>query len=123
MDAHHLNNETRSTGSYVKVCQRVFCFATSMKWNGSLGNDILAGHERYLNITGQAPDFGMLMIGANAGVVGTTKGHLDLALALSVSVFVVITKIGTPNVLQDNMKLLFTILVLWLKRPMSFNKF
>jgi GTPase len=48
------------------------------------------------------PDFGMLMIGANAGIVGMTKEHLGLALALSVPVFVVVTKIDMcpPNVLQ-----------------------
>jgi selenocysteine-specific translation elongation factor len=44
----------------------------------------------------------MLMIGANAGIVGMTKEHLGLALALSVPVFVVVTKIDMcpPNVLQ-----------------------
>lgn len=57
----------------------------------------LAGHERYLKttifgMTGHAPDFTMLMVGANAGVVGMTKEHLGLALALSVPVFVVVTK-------------------------------
>ena len=39
----------------------------------------LAGHERYLKttvfgLTGHMPDFAMLMIGANQGVVGMTKG-------------------------------------------------
>ena len=45
---------------------------------------------------------GMLMVGANAGIVGMTKEHLGLALALSVPVFVVVTKIDMcpPNVLQ-----------------------
>ena len=44
-------------------------------------------------MTGHAPDFGMLMVGSNAGIVGMTKEHLGLALALSVPVFVVVTKI------------------------------
>ena len=40
----------------------------------------LAGHERYLKttifgMTGHAPDFCMLMVGANAGVIGMTKGE------------------------------------------------
>ncbi|KAG1676001.1 GTP-binding protein 1 [Nymphon striatum] len=77
----------------------------------------LAGHERYLKttvfgMTGHVPDFSMLMIGSNAGVVGMTKEHLGLALALNVPVFVVITKIDMcpPNVLQDNLKLLVRIL-------------
>lgn len=52
------------------------------------------------------------MIGANAGIVGMTKEHLGLALALSVPVFVVVTKIDMcpPNVLQENLKLLIRIL-------------
>lgn len=77
----------------------------------------LAGHERYLKttifgMTGHIPDFTMLMVGANAGVVGMTKEHLGLALALNVPVFVVITKIDMcpPNVLQDTLKLLVRIL-------------
>lgn len=51
-------------------------------------------------------------IGANAGIVGMTKEHLGLALALSVPVFVVVTKIDMcpENVLQDTLKLLFRIL-------------
>ncbi|XP_043478354.1 GTP-binding protein 1 [Leptopilina heterotoma] len=77
----------------------------------------LAGHERYLKttvfgMTGHVPDFGMLMVGANAGIVGMTKEHLGLALALSVPVFVVVTKIDMCpfNVLQENLKLLVRIL-------------
>ncbi|XP_078346711.1 GTP-binding protein 1-like [Oculina patagonica] len=77
----------------------------------------LAGHERYLKttifgMTGHVPDFAMLMIGSNAGIIGMTKEHLGLALALNVPVFVVVTKIDMcpPNVLQDTMKLLTRIL-------------
>ncbi|RLU16983.1 hypothetical protein DMN91_011052 [Ooceraea biroi] len=67
----------------------------------SVGNDILGFDS-----------VGMLMIGANAGIVGMTKEHLGLALALSVPVFVVVTKIDMcpPNVLQENLKLLIRIL-------------
>ena len=52
------------------------------------------------------------MVGANAGIVGMTKEHLGLALALSVPVFVVVTKIDMcpPNVLQETLKLLVKIL-------------
>lgn len=55
---------------------------------------------------------GMLMVGANAGIVGMTKEHLGLALALSVPVFVVVTKIDMcpPNVLKENLRLLIRIL-------------
>ena len=39
----------------------------------------LAGHEKYLKttvfgMTGHAPDFCMMMVGANAGMIGMTKG-------------------------------------------------
>lgn len=41
-------------------------------------------------------------MGANAGIVGMTKEHLGLALALNVPVMVVVTKIDMcpPNVMQ-----------------------
>ncbi|CAF2932460.1 unnamed protein product [Rotaria sp. Silwood2] len=77
----------------------------------------LAGHEKYLKttvfgMTGYAPDYAMLMVGANAGIIGMTKEHLGLALALGVPVFVVVTKIdmAPANVLQETMKLLQKIL-------------
>ncbi|KAG0006673.1 hypothetical protein BGZ65_005329 [Modicella reniformis] len=77
----------------------------------------LAGHERYLKttvfgMTGCAPDFVMLMVGSNAGIVGMTKEHLGLSLALGVPVLVVITKIDMcpPNVLENTVKQLTKIL-------------
>ena len=41
----------------------------------------LAGHEKYLKttifgMTGHVPDFAMLMVGSNAGIIGMTKGML-----------------------------------------------
>lgn len=58
----------------------------------------LAGHERYLKttlygLTSGAPSCVMLMIGANAGLIGMAKEHLAIALALSVPVIVCITKV------------------------------
>lgn len=43
-----------------------------------------------------------LQVGSNAGIVGMTKEHLGLALALNVPVFVVVTKIDMcpANILQ-----------------------
>lgn len=63
-------------------------------------------------MTGHMPDYCMLMIGANAGVVGMTKEHLGLALALNVPVFVVVTKIDMcpSNVLQETLKVLLKLL-------------
>ncbi|KAJ3231722.1 hypothetical protein HDU81_003566 [Chytriomyces hyalinus] len=77
----------------------------------------LAGHEKYLKttvfgMTGCSPDFVMLMIGANAGIIGMTKEHLGLALALNVPVYICITKIDMcpPNVLENTIKQLTKIL-------------
>ena len=59
----------------------------------------LAGHERYLKttlygLTSGAPSCVILMVGANAGLVGMSKEHLAIALALSVPVVVCITKVN-----------------------------
>ncbi|KAJ1503003.1 Short integuments 2, mitochondrial [Coelomomyces lativittatus] len=76
----------------------------------------LAGHEKYLKTTvyglcGTSPDFSILTIGANMGIVGMTKEHLGLSLALGVPVMIVITKIDmcpTP-VLQETVTQLLKI--------------
>ena len=103
-----VNQPDHGSLDWVKVCEKSSKVITFID---------LAGHERYLKttvfgMTGHAPHFGMLMIGANAGIVGMTKEHLGLALALSVPVFVVVTKIDMcpPNVLQETLKLLIKIL-------------
>jgi len=71
----------------------------------------LAGHERYLKttlygLTSGAPSCVILMVGANAGLIGMSKEHLAIALALSVPVVVCITKIDMtpPNVLNETIK-------------------
>ncbi|PVV05418.1 hypothetical protein BB560_000059 [Smittium megazygosporum] len=77
----------------------------------------LAGHEKYLKTTvlgltiGQ-PETVMLVVGANAGMVGMAKEHLGLTLALQVPVFFVITKVDMcpKNVLDDTLKSLFKLL-------------
>ncbi|PXF42328.1 GTP-binding protein 1 [Gracilariopsis chorda] len=58
----------------------------------------LAGHERYLKttvfgLTAHAPDYCMLVVGANMGVLRMTKEHLAITLALKVPVYIVVTKI------------------------------
>lgn len=58
----------------------------------------LAGHERYLKttvfgLTAHAPDYCMLVVGANMGVLRMTKEHLAISLALKVPVYIVVTKI------------------------------
>jgi len=103
-----MNQPDHGSLDWIKVCEESAKVITFID---------LAGHEKYLKttvfgMTGHAPDFGMLMVGANAGIVGMTKEHLGLALALSVPVFVVVTKIDMcpPNVLQETLKLLVKIL-------------
>lgn len=77
----------------------------------------LAGHEKYLKttvfgLTGHAPDFAMLMVGGNMGVVGMTKEHLGISLALRVPVFIVVTKIdmAPPNILKETVNQLEKVL-------------
>lgn len=65
----------------------------------------LAGHERYLKttlygLTSGAPSCVILVIGANAGVIGMSKEHLAVALALSVPIVVCITKVSRLSVVQ-----------------------
>lgn len=58
----------------------------------------LAGHERYLKttlygLTSGAASCVILIVGANAGLIGMSKEHLSIALALSVPFVVCITKV------------------------------
>ena len=57
------------------------------------------------------------------GVIGMTKEHLGLALALNVPVFVVITKIDMcpPNVFQETVKILQKILKLPMQSLLKFQ--
>lgn len=63
----------------------------------------LAGHERYLKttifgLTGLMPDYAMLVVAANQGILQMTKEHLGLVVSLKIPVFVVLTKIDmTPD--------------------------
>ncbi|VDM31651.1 unnamed protein product [Hydatigera taeniaeformis] len=107
-DGKVVNRAVHGKLDWVEICQAATKVITFID---------LAGHERYLKTTvfglvGFAPDFAMLMVGANAGVIGMTKEHLGLALALSVPVFVVITKIDMcpPNVLNETLNHLFKVL-------------
>ncbi|KAF4981483.1 hypothetical protein FZEAL_2726 [Fusarium zealandicum] len=68
----------------------------------------LAGHERYLRTTvfgllSSSPNYCLLMVAANNGLIGMSKEHLGIALALNVPVMVVVTKIDIcpPNILEQ----------------------
>lgn len=61
----------------------------------------LAGHEKYLKttlygLTSGAPSCVILIVGGNAGLIGMSKEHLAISLALSVPIVVCITKVGFP---------------------------
>lgn len=77
----------------------------------------LAGHERYLRTTvfgllSSEPNYCLLMVAANNGLIGMSKEHLGIALALNVPVMVVITKIDIcpPNILEQTIVQLTKIL-------------
>ncbi|KAK7472562.1 hypothetical protein VKT23_000677 [Stygiomarasmius scandens] len=77
----------------------------------------LAGHEKYLKttlygLTSGAPSCVILIVGANAGLIGMSKEHLSIALALSVPIVVCVTKIDmTPaNVMAETIKQVVKIL-------------
>ncbi|XP_035387677.1 GTP-binding protein 2 isoform X2 [Electrophorus electricus] len=58
----------------------------------------LAGHHKYLKttifgLTSYCPDFAMLVVSANTGIVGTTREHLGLAMALKVPIFIMVSKV------------------------------
>ena len=55
------------------------------------GGTDLAGHERYLKttlygLTSGSPSCVILIVGGNAGLIGMSKEHLAISLALSVPV-------------------------------------
>lgn len=83
----------------------------------------LAGHERYLRttvfgLTGCAPDYAMLMVGGNAGLIGMSKEHLGIAVTLGVPVMVVITKIDMVSLLSKHANRARHPRMFW-KRPKS----
>jgi GTPase len=82
-----------------------------------IGFTDLAGHEKYLRTTvfgllSSEPNYCLLMVAANNGLIGMSKEHLGIALALNVPVMVVITKIDIcpPHILQETMTQLTKIL-------------
>ncbi|KAI1333563.1 P-loop containing nucleoside triphosphate hydrolase protein [Xylariaceae sp. FL0016] len=71
----------------------------------------LAGHERYLRTTvfgllSSSPNYCLLMVAANNGLIGMSKEHLGIALALNVPIMVVITKVDIcpPNILEQTLE-------------------
>ncbi|KAF2276812.1 uncharacterized protein EI97DRAFT_417863 [Westerdykella ornata] len=82
-----------------------------------IGFTDLAGHERYLRTTvfgllSSEPNYCLLMVAANNGLVGMSKEHLGIAISLNVPVMVIITKIDIcpPNILEQTITQLTKIL-------------
>lgn len=66
--------------------------------NSIIGFFDLAGHHKYFKTTvsglnGGGLDYAMITIGSDRGVIGMTKEHLTVAIALNIPIFLVITKI------------------------------
>lgn len=70
----------------------------------------LCGHEKYLRTTvfgllSSSPSYCLLMVAANNGLVGMSKEHLGICLALGVPVIIVVTKLDITWVLCPVMAL------------------
>ena len=65
-------------------------------------------HNPNDNISGHLPDFCLIVVGSNAGMIGMAKEHLGLALALNLPVMCVVTKIDMtpPNVMKETLSVL-----------------
>lgn len=79
----------------------------------------LGGHERYLRTTlkgvmSRHPDYAMIVVGANAGLLRMGREHLGICIALRIPVFIVVTKIDmTPkHVIEKTINEIYRILKL-----------
>jgi GTPase len=77
----------------------------------------LAGHEKYLKttmfgLTAHAPDYCMMVVALNQGVLRMTQEHFAIALALKIPVFVVFTKsdLAPANVADHTMSVMVRML-------------
>jgi GTPase len=68
----------------------------------------LAGHEKYLKttifgLTGNQPDYAIIMVGSNMGVTRITREHMGLCIALKIPFIVVLTKVDIcPDHIYEN---------------------
>lgn len=92
-DHHDASGAKREKLTWEEICKRASKVVSFID---------LAGHERYFKTTlfglsGCAPDYVMLMVGGNAGLIGMSKEHLGVALALNVPIAVCVTKVSNPS--------------------------
>jgi len=71
----------------------------------------LCGHERYFKttmtgMTSYMPDYSLVIVGANAGILRMTKEHVSVALALKCPLIFAVTKIdiAPEQILNDSLK-------------------
>lgn len=88
---------SKSTGTWVGLLARPNMLNQAKLWGLLHGNM----SSTFLSLFSWSSSF-LSQVGSNAGIVGMTKEHLGLALALNVPVFVVVTKIDMcpANILQ-----------------------
>jgi len=93
-------------------------------WNSVVDNSSniitfidLAGHEKYLKttisgLTGCFPDYALIVVGANMGISKMTREHIQVAVALDIPLFVVVTKvdISPKKILEQTKKSLSRLL-------------
>jgi len=90
--------------SAVEICANASKLVTFMD---------LAGHRKYLRTTvaglsGYLPHHAMLVVSSVLGIVGMTREHLAITMALEVPCFVVVTKIdvSSPKPILDELETL-----------------
>lgn len=69
----------------------------------------LCGHEKYLKttITGifsQGPDYALIMVGANMGLLKLGQEHINICLSLGIPMIIVLSKIDLCNKAENKLK-------------------
>lgn len=88
----------------------------------------LCGHEKYLKtttcgITGQFPDYAIVIIAANRGILKMTKEHLGILFYMQIPVILVITRadIAPPEIYNNTVKSIKTMCKFYNKTPEFLN--
>ena len=90
----------------------------------------LCGHAKYLKttlfgITGHFPDYAIVMIAANRGVLPMTKEHLGILLYMKIPIIILVTKvdIAPKNIYERTMKTIDKIIKIpkFKKKPLKIN--
>ncbi len=90
----------------------------------------LCGHEKYLKttlygLTGLFPDYGILIVSANRGILPMTKEHLGIYLYLKIPFIILVTRIDiTPqNIYESTIKNITKILKKYKRRATIIENF